>query len=156
MNREIDIRQYWTNIVKNIGEFQQIAEAENPEFNSLTGILTRCLSETFVKDASEYGVKRFEKMLDIIPVKSATLEERKVNILTLLNLKLPYTWRMLEGSIEAFVGEDNYTLSLDELGTVINLEVVVNSDIIYRDIINFLDNVLPKNIELNLTRGLSK
>lgn len=149
-NRTIDIRQYWTNVIRNVGEFDAIATGENPEFNSLTGYLTRLLSDTFVKEATVYGVERWENILGIIPSAGETLEDRKVKILTMLNVKLPYTWRMLDGTIAAFFGEDNYTLTLNNETYTLTLKTSFQSDNQKRDVLGLLNNVVPKNLIINV------
>lgn len=143
-----DIKQYWTSIVKGIGEFQQIAEAENPEFNELTGCLTRLLNDSFVKDATEYGVKRWESILNIIPNPGETLDDRKVKILGLLNMTLPYTYKMLDGVVASIL--DDYTMYIR--GYTLTLETVFKSDNEYRDINSLFEQVVPKNLMINIIR----
>lgn len=146
MDRVVDIKRYWTNVIKGVGEFQQIANAENPEFNNLTGCLTRLLSDTFINDATEYGVERWEKILNIIPPIGSSLDDRKVQVLTLLNIKLPYTYRMLENAVKSIFGEDNYTMSINNETYILNLEANFTSDNQYRDVCNLFQNVVPENL----------
>lgn len=136
--------KYWTSVVKGIGEFQQIATAENPEIDELKGCLTRLLNDSFVKDATEYGVKRWESILNIIPGVDDTLDDRKVKILSLLNMTLPYTYKMLEGVVESILGADNYKMYIR--GYTLTLEADFKSDNEYHDILNLFDNVVPKNL----------
>ncbi len=143
-----DIKQYWTSVVKGIGEFQQIAEAENPEFNELTGCLTRLLNDSFVKDATEYGVKRWESILNIIPNPGETLDDRKVKILGLLNMTLPYTYKMLDGVVASIL--DEYTMYIREY--TLTLDTVFKSDNEYRDINLLFEQVVPKNLMINIIR----
>lgn len=143
-----DIKQYWTSVVKGIGEFQQIAEAENPEFNELTGCLTRLLNDSFVKDATEYGVKRWESILNIIPNPGETLDDRKVKILGLLNMTLPYTYKMLDGVVASIL--DEYTMYIREY--TLTLDTVFKSDNEYRDINSLFEQVVPKNLMINIIR----
>ncbi|MBO5704556.1 MAG: DUF2313 domain-containing protein [Alphaproteobacteria bacterium] len=143
-----DIRNYWTAMVKGVGEFQQIAVAENPEFNSLTTCLTRLLNDTFIKDATEYGVKRWEKILNIIPGADDTLDDRKAKILSLLNLTLPYTYKMLDGVVASIL--DDYTMYIREY--TLTLEATFKSDNEYHDILNLFGHVVPKNLIINIIR----
>ncbi len=143
---ETDIRKYWTRVVRGITEFDAIATAENPEFNSLRDCLTRLLNDTFVVDATEYGVERWEDLLNIIPAAGQTLEDRKVKILTYLNVKLPYTWRMLEGTLKGIIGADNFTLTLDNSILKLTLKAKFASLNQKRDVTELLHNVVPKNL----------
>lgn len=140
--------QYWTSVVKGIGEFQQIAVAENPEFNEMAACLTRLLNDSFVKDATEYGVKRWESILNIIPNPGETLDDRKVKILGLLNMTLPYTYKMLDGVVASIL--DDYTMYIR--GYTLTLETVFKSDNEYRDINSLFEQVVPKNLMINIIR----
>lgn len=142
--------KYWTSVVKGIGEFQQIAVAENPEINELTGCLTRLLNDSFVKDATEYGVKRWESILNIIPSPNDTLDDRKVKILSLLNMTLPYTYKMLDGVVESILGAGNYEMYIREY--TLTLETNFRSDNEYRDVQNLFEQVVPKNLIINIIR----
>ena len=145
-----DIQKYWTAVVRSVGEFQQIAVAENPEFNDLSACLTRLLNDSFVKDATEYGVKRWESILNIIPNPNETLEDRKIKILSLLNMTLPYTYKMLDGVVESILGEGNYNMYIKEY--TLTLETNFKSDNEYRDIQNLFEQVMPKNLIVNIIR----
>lgn len=142
--------KYWTSVVKGIGEFQQIAIAENPEFNELSACLTRLLNDSFVKDATEYGVKRWESILNIIPNPNDTLDDRKVKILSLLNMTLPYTYKMLDGVIESILGAGNYKMYIREY--TLTLETNFRSDNEYRDVRNLFEQVVPKNLIVKIIR----
>lgn len=142
--------KYWTSVVKGIAEFQQIAVAENPEFDELKGCLTRLLNDGFVKDSTEYGVKRWEYILNIIPGADDTLDDRKVKILSLLNMTLPYTYKMLDGVVESILGEGNYKMYIREY--TLTLEAKFKSENEYRDILNLFEHVVPKNLIINIIR----
>lgn len=147
---EIDIKNYWTKVIKGVGEFQQIADGENPEFNELSGCLTRLLNDTFVRNATEYGVKRWESILNIVPSPDDTLDDRKVKILSLLNMTLPYTYKMLDGVVESILGAGNYKMYIREY--TLTLESSFKSDNEYHDVLNLFDNVVPENLIINIIR----
>lgn len=111
--RVVDIKDYWSPVVAETLEFQAIANAENPEFNYLWEKTYGLVDEFFVRTASEYGVGRMEKILNIIPLKGSTLQERKDKILWKMNLKIPYTIRFLKNILASIVGEENRTVEVD-------------------------------------------
>ena len=149
-NRIVAIEKYWASVVGKTDEFKQIALTENPEFNKLGEYIRRILQDAFINDATDYGVKRWEKMLKIVPEKTDTLEDRKVRILTQLNIQLPYTWRILEQMISSFVGEGNYTMKYinDYYKLIIRLKITSESQ--YSTVLNLLKNVVPQNIVIDL------
>lgn len=149
--RTIDISNYWITIIKDTAQFGQIAVAENPEFNRLSECIFQALEDSFIHSASEYGVKRWEKMLQIAPSAGETLEERKARILTYLNLKLPYTWRVLKQLIEGIVGAGNYELTFDNDTQTLKLDFGGSVTLATIDSVkDLLGRVVPENLVIDL------
>lgn len=148
--RIIEIEKYWTDVVRNTAEFQQIANAQNPEFNTLVSCIQRILQDAFINDATEYGVERWEKILKIAPALTDSLETRKIRILTYLSYKTPYTWRTVERMIVSYVGESNYTMNYNNDTSILTVRVRTN-DINQIELIGtMLNEVLPQNIIVDL------
>lgn len=145
--RQVAIEEYWPLIVKNTDEFQQIAVAENPEFNMLVECIYRVLEDGFIADATEYGVERWEKIIGISPAPGATLDERKATILYYLSVKLPYTWRVLKQMLTDYIGGGFVMDYVNDEG-----KLVIHTDRISDDklqtIQDLLARVLPQNIEV--------
>lgn len=147
--REVKIEEYWPLIVKNTVEFGQIAAAENPEFNRLAKCIYQVLQESFVHDATEYGVKRWESILGINPASGATLDDRKATILTYLSVKVPYTWRVLKQMLVPVLGgEDKFVMEYlnDEYKLVLHTDRL--NDAMLATVSDLLERVLPMNIEV--------
>lgn len=147
--REVKIEEYWPLIVKNTVEFGQIAAAENPEFNRLAKCIYQVLQESFVHDATEYGVKRWETILGINPASGATLDDRKATILTYLSVKVPYTWRVLKQMLVPILGgEDKFVMEYlnDEAKLVLHTDRL--NDAMLATVTALLERVLPMNIEV--------
>ena len=145
--RIVDINTYWAEIIRDTAQFGQIAVAENPEFNRLADCIFRALEDSFIHSATEYGVKRWESMLQIAPSAGETLEDRKARILTYLNLKLPYTWRVLKQLIEGIVGEGNVEMNLNN--DMQTLRIVFN-DNVDASVSNTIDDLISRVIPMNL------
>ena len=141
-SRIIAIENYWAAVVRETDEFQQVAIAENPEFNKLGECIKRVLQDSFIHDATEYGVGRWEKMLNIVPELTDTLEDRKIRVLTQLNVRLPYTWRVLKQMISSFVGEGNYEMNYINDYSKLIIKIKVDSDSQYYTVLNLLKNVV--------------
>ena len=151
-SRIIAIENYWAAVVRETDEFQQVAIAENPEFNKLGECIKRVLQDSFIHDATEYGVGRWEKMLNIVPELTDTLEDRKIRVLTQLNVRLPYTWRVLKQMISSFVGEGNYEMNYINDYSKLIIKIKVDSDSQYYTVLNLLKNVVPENVIIDLGR----
>lgn len=111
--RVIDIKEYWASVVAESLEFTAIADAENPEFNYLWEKIYGLVDEYFVRTATEYGVRRMEKILNLTPLSTDTLDQRKDNIIWKLNLKIPYTMTFLKNILASMVGEENRQVDFD-------------------------------------------
>lgn len=82
--QEVIINHY-PPVIRQIKEIQQIARAEDLEFEKLKAVTTQVIRNMFVFTADETGVKRFEKVFKITPKASQSLEDRKAYILSMMN-----------------------------------------------------------------------
>lgn len=146
--REVKIEEYWPLIVKNTAEFGQIAVAENPEFNNLAECIYRVLCDSFIDaDMTEYGVSRWEKMLGITPAEGSSLDDRKAAILTQLSVKIPYTVRVLRQMLVGLLGEDNFTMKLNNDTATLTVAVSLDTtEAQIAEVESLLDRVLPRNL----------
>lgn len=148
--RIVNINIYWASIVRDTAQFGQIAIAENPEFNRLADCLFRLLDDSFIHSATVYGVERWEKILEISPAAGDTLDDRKARILTYLNIKLPYTWRVLKNLLQTVLGEDKFVLDYvnDECKLIVHTDRVSEQKLqLVRDL---LGKVLPLNLVVEM------
>lgn len=142
--RVIDISKYWARVVRDTTEFQQLAAAENPEFNRLAECIRRILQDTFILDATESGVQRWETMLDLVPGADDTLDERKVRVLTYLTVNIPYSTRVVKRMIAEFAGEDGYTMNYDNEIATLTIKLEDKSKL---EVVNsLLERVLQQHI----------
>ena len=79
------ILNHYPPVIKQIGELQQIAKAEDIEFSKLNALFGTVSRNMFVTTADETGVQRFEKLLGIKPKVMQSLEDRKLYILIMIN-----------------------------------------------------------------------
>lgn len=147
--REIDVSDYMPPVVRDTDEFKQIAAAENPEFNELQKRIAHIKLDSFVETATEYGVSRWESILNITPVSGDTLEARKTRILTYLNMHRPYTWRVLKQMLVPILGgEDKFVMDyVNDMGKLL-LHTDRIDESTLASITALLERVLPQNIEV--------
>lgn len=117
---ETRLISYLPPVLQNIEEFKALYGTEDYEIDDLYAALEILLKDQFVHEATENGIKRWEKILKIIPGASDTLDMRRFEILNRLNIKIPYTITMLRNKIQALYGSncdikyinDTYTLKI--------------------------------------------
>ena len=148
--RVIDISKYWIPIIRKTANFQQIAAAENPEFNLLVEKLNALEKDGFIPTATEYGVKRWEQILGLVASDGMTLDERKAQILNYLNVKTAYTIRTLRQMLAAIVGEGNYTMHIDNDTQTLHIEVPFSMQSKVAEVEQLLKRVLPMNLDVDI------
>ena len=147
--RVIDISKYWIPIIRKTTNFQQIAAAENPEFNLLVEKLNALEKDGFIPTATEYGVKRWEQILGLVASDGMTLDERKAQILNYLNVKTAYTIRTLRQMLAAIVGEGNYTMHIDNDTQTLHMAFTSSVwDTKMNEVESLLKRVLPMNLDV--------
>ena len=107
-----NLKAYLPEVLKNVREFNSIAEVEQAEIEKLWCEIENILNDQFIESATENGVKRFEKILKLVPKATDTLEKRKFRILTRFNEQIPYTMSTLDSKLKTLCGENGYTLEL--------------------------------------------
>lgn len=109
----MNIKDYWLKELQNIKEFNEIAEAEDVEALDLKTELNNLIDDQFIQDATETGIARREKMLNIQPFSDDTLETRRFRVGVKWDNQLPYTYRQLEKKLTDLVGANGYLITLN-------------------------------------------
>lgn len=146
MSRNVEILNYLPDFVSKIGDFKAIAIAENPEFQMVFDIAERAKSSSLIFYCDEDGIKRFEKMLDIIADEADDLNARRYRILARWNDALPYTLRTLRARLDVICGAGNYTIT-EKIGQY-ELDIVANLPFVgqIEELERILSGVVPANL----------
>lgn len=141
---------YLPPVIKNAAEFEAIMEAIQPEFVDVETAIINAFNDTFVNDATEVGVKRWEAILNIVPKSVDTLEDRKFRILARLNEQLPYTFRSLDDRLITLCGQNGFTMELfNDIYTLkVRIELVVKGQ--YEAVEQLLKRIVPANLVIDL------
>lgn len=145
MPRIVDVLDYLPKVVRTIKEFEVLGDAENPEINNLWLDNQIVLNNQFINTLDEQGCARWEKMLDITPKGTATVEDRRLAILARINASLPYTYRQLENFLRNICNND-YTLALDNANYKLTVLLNLSRRNQFDEVSNLLSRVIPANI----------
>ena len=126
-------------------EIKAILQAEQPEINALWSAVENALADQYILDATEYGVMRWESMLDILPKATDTLDERKFRILTRLNQELPYTLVRLREVLTTLCG-DGFVIDLQANHYHITIKLGVGNHNNYGEVQKLLEQMIPANM----------
>jgi len=143
--------EYFPNVLRDVREYQALTIGEEPEIGLLWGNIQSALDDQFVLSATENGVKRWEKILKIIPKATLTLDERKFTILTRLAEQLPFTIRMLINMLTGLCGPDGFTIELDAGVYTLHVEVALTAVKNFEDVGLMLNRVCPANLIITMS-----
>lgn len=145
-NRTIDLCNYLPGILKNVKELDAIMAVETPVINSIWQACEDCMNDQFISEATENGIARREKMLNITPFTSDTLEDRRFRVLTKYNENMPYTRRSLENLLAFLCGENGYQLTIITSVFTVNVKVALTAKKQVETIKELLERIIPYNM----------
>lgn len=101
--REAKIENYQPPLVRAQREMGYITSAENPEFNWLYGILDTAIKDQFIVTATEIGISRWERILNIKPPAGSTLEQRRAAVMARLLARIPINLEVVRQVVETYL-----------------------------------------------------
>lgn len=149
-----NIEKYLPSRFQDIEEFMSLCLAEDPEFDNMAKIRVKWLNNKFPREADLDGIKIFEKILELKPLDTDTIEDRRERIIAKLNARLPYTWIQLHRMMAAICGWEGYTLHLEDFVLLVYLSLENNDKI--RFVIDLLYEVLPMHIMIRIERAIDE
>lgn len=140
MTREVDLVSYLPPFLAEFKEITVALEAENPEFVLVWNAAERVLYNEFIETADEYGISRFEKILNILPSREDTLESRRARVQARWFNSIPYTMKSFLAKLVALCGDSDFEVikeyqnyrvkiltDLELFGQVEELERIIDS-----------------------------
>lgn len=116
----MQLKAYWIPKIREIDEFQKLADAEQSEVDLLKQKVKQFPKEIIVNSATNVGLSRYESMLGLHKMTTTSL--RRTNILQNLNNSLPFTMPYLKNLLNSVIGEGDYWLTVEkyhlELGVI--------------------------------------
>lgn len=146
VGRDIDLKVYLPDVLKDVEELKAIIAAEDPEIEAIWQACEDSMNDQFISEATENGIARREKMLGITPFATDTLDDRRFRLLTRYNENVPYTRKSLENLLASLCGVTGYQLTIVtasfSVSVKVNLAVKKQED----SIKELLERILPYNM----------
>jgi len=142
---------YLPEVLREYREFKAITSAEQDEMDTLWDALANALTDQFIWDATENGVKRWEAILKIYPKASDSLDDRKFRIIAKINEQSPFTITSLNQQLTNLCGADGYTSILQNTIYKLIVRVALTRKANYDDVEKLLRRVAPANIDVDLS-----
>lgn len=171
MIREVDLVSYLPPYLQQYNQETVAAlEAENPEFELVWESTDKILQNEFIATADEYGISRFEKILNILPSKEDNLESRRERVQSRWFTEVPYTLKTLISKLIILCGNsdfkiipnlENYQIKLEtrfkEYGKIIEIQNILQNFIPVNIFVEYVNYVyLEENIMLSEAVSLSE
>lgn len=147
--------EYLPPFMRRFKELQQITSSEDKQMSEIDECISRMIDEAFITDCGEYGVKKYETLLGIMPDSGDTLSDRKEMILAHWRDFLPYTIRTLIRRLNVYCGDDfEITGNLADYELEIHTHIL--SDVVLRDIEKDVDHMIPENMHISIFNSISR
>lgn len=137
---------YLPDIIKNLEQIKQIANIEDKVLESERKTIEGIILDQWIETATERGIKRREKILNIYPYENSTLEQRRTRVLALWFSYIPYTYRTLLMILDMLCEIGMYTVELYPNIYLIKLSSKMTERNVSKDIINLVHKMIPANL----------
>ncbi|WP_053983798.1 putative phage tail protein [Niameybacter massiliensis] len=140
------IKDYWIEAIQNIKEFESIGVVEDGEIKKVNDELSNIINDQFIQTATEEGIARREKILNLIPFADDTLESRRFRVLSKWGDGLPYTYRSMIERLTQLCGEDGFSVQLNSNEYTMFVRVELTVKRMEDEARNLLRKMAPANL----------
>lgn len=141
---------YLPSVMQELEEFKQIMTAEQKQVDELWKVIYFILNEAFLDTAEDIGLKRWETILNIIPLDTDSVEVRRMRIHGRMLEDAPYTWNSFKQMLSGLCGEDGYTLELKNKEYTLVIKVALKSKKLKDEVAKMTERVVPANLILDI------
>ena len=134
-----------------IKEFKVLMECGDTENTALKEKILKLEKDQYFLDATEKGIKRYEKMFGIIPKGTDTLEDRSFRVFARYNQQVPYTRTVLENKLITLCGKNGYKIQIDYENSVLILRISLTAKAMYEEVENYIENIIPLNMIIDMS-----
>lgn len=145
MSRLDEMLGFLPEFLRDFRELREIITAEEPEFDMLVENLENTLNSMFIETATEMGLEKYEKLLNIKPI-STNIEERRASVMALWFSNMPFTIRALKERLSMIQGNSNVDAWVTNYLLHVKTDLSTNEQISNARII--IDSMIPANLGL--------
>lgn len=140
------IKDFLIDVVSAIKEFDVFGQIVDEELQTVENTVQQIIDDQFIETATEQGIARREKLLNIHPFADDTLESRRFRVKANWNNQLPYSQNQLEEKIISLVGENGYTLTVNYAEYRLTVKINLGQKRMLQDAKNMINNIAPCNL----------
>ena len=95
---------YYPQVIQSIVEFQAIINSEYPEFDTLSDNRERLVSDAYLLTMSQERVEQWEKVFNIRPLESSTIDDRRETIIARIRGQGKLNTSLIKSIVKTFTG----------------------------------------------------
>lgn len=156
MVKEVDILNYLPPILREVKELQRVVELENWSLEEMWRKLEQVLDNQFILYADEEGLARYERMLNISPGGTETLETRRFRLLATYQEQAPYSIRVVRRLLDNLLGVGNYEFTRNAAEKWVRVKLQTSDKRQYEIVEILLERVTPQNMVLDIVLRLNE
>ncbi|MDL2217371.1 YmfQ family protein [Christensenellaceae bacterium OttesenSCG-928-M15] len=143
--------EYLPGFLRLFKDYEGIGRAVDPEIDLLLALQLQMERNRIILEADTATIRRWERLLRVIPGAGDDLELRRFRIAARLSSRLPYTERQMHASLQTLVGADGYTANLDIGQELLTVRIALGRKALLSEVVHMLDEMVPLNIVIDVS-----
>lgn len=132
--------------MQNVSEIRALLQSANIETDSINTDIEGILDEAYIDSCTDYGLRKYENLLHIIPADDESLETRKMRVKMRWYDYCPYSLRVLISKLNMICGVNEYDLQGDYEDYYFKLITELSSYGSVDELSYMLESILPQNM----------
>ncbi len=137
-------------VVLNIKEVKASIDAGDKMSDLVDRHLTELDNNITIMDSKESGIVRREKILGIKPLDTASLEDRRLEVLMRWYDTPLYTEITLRNKLDSVLGKDNYVLIIDLDKKLVECQIELTRRLMFKSVQELFEQMVPLDYLLSV------
>lgn len=146
LTRVISLATFLPPVTRDSKDVQELMRIEDMELQALWEAMCDIFYNQFISTMTAYGLQQWEKIFDVMPKASDTLQDRRTRILQLLIGTRPYTVLSFQAILDNIYGPGNVTIHVDNDKYEFWMELTADMMRKNMSIREFAETIVPKNL----------
>lgn len=142
------VKRYAPVIYNDNSEMQALYTVQNQLYTTANEDGKKLFRNRFIISADESAVRVYEKMYDVYPDYTITLEQRRQKIIDKIIFRPPFTRQRLTEILEHFYGKGKYSYEIYPSRYEVIINIDTDSPINYMQYNDNIRALLPSNIKI--------
>ena len=146
LTRVISLKTFLPPVTRDSKDVQELMRIEGTALQALWEAMCDIFYNQFISTMTAYGLQQWEKIFDVMPKASDTLQDRRTRILQLLIGTRPYTVLSFQAILDNIYGLGNVTIHVDNDKYEFWMELTADMMSKNMSIREFAETIVPKNL----------